>query len=41
MTLTSLWSIITKILDISIVWFMFYFILKNINNNVKMVLIVN
>ena len=40
MTLTSLWSIITKILDISIVWFMFYFILKNIKNNVKMVLIV-
>lgn len=39
MTLASLWAIFTKILDISIVWFMFYFILKNIKNNVKMVLI--
>ena len=40
MTLTTLWSIITKILDISIVWLMFYFILKNVKNNIKMVLIV-
>lgn len=39
MTLASLWAIVTKILDICIVWFMFYFILKNIKNNVKMVLI--
>lgn len=39
MTLAGLWSIFTKILDICIVWFMFYFILKNIKNNVKMVLI--
>jgi len=39
LTLASLWAIFTKILDISIVWFMFYFILKNIKNNVKMVLI--
>lgn len=39
MTLASIWAIFTKILDISIVWFMFYFILKNIKNNVKMVLI--
>ncbi len=40
MTLTSFWSIVTKILDISIVWLMFYFILKNVKNNVKMILIV-
>ena len=40
MTLTTIWSLFTKILDICIVWFLFYFILKNIRNNVKMVLIV-
>ncbi len=40
MTLSSIWSIITKIIDISVVWLMFYYILKNIKNNVKMVLIV-
>lgn len=40
MTLSSVWSIITKIIDISLVWLMFYYILKNIKNNVKMVLIV-
>lgn len=39
MTFTSVWSIITKVLDISLVWLMFYYILKNIKNNVKMVLI--
>ena len=39
MTLAGLWSIFTKILDICIVWLLFYFILKNIKNNVKMVLI--
>lgn len=39
MTLASLWSIITKILDISLVWLMFYYILKNLKNNVKLVLI--
>ncbi len=39
MTLVGLWSIFTKILDICIVWLLFYFILKNIKNNVKMVLI--
>lgn len=40
MTLQTLWSIFTKIIDISLVWLMFYYILKNIKNNVKMVLIV-
>lgn len=39
MTLTSLWGILTKIIDICIVWLMFYFILKNLKNNVKLVLI--
>lgn len=40
MTLMTLWSLFTKILDICIVWFLFYFILKSIRNNVKMILIV-
>ena len=40
MTLTSIWSIITKIMDISIVWLMLYYILKNVRNNVRMSLIV-
>lgn len=39
MTWSSILSIITKILDISIVWIMFYYIFKNLKNNVKMVLI--
>ena len=39
MTLATVWSIITKILDICIVWIMFYVVLKNLKNNVKMVLI--
>ena len=40
MTLSSVWSIVSKIIDISLVWLMFYYILKNIKNNVKMDLIV-
>ncbi len=40
MSLLTLWSLFTKVLDICIVWILFYFILKNIRNNVKMVLIV-
>ena len=39
MTLLSLWNIISKIIDISIVWFIFYYLLKNLKNNVKLVLI--
>ncbi len=39
MTLANIWDIITKIIDIGIVWLVFYFILKNIKNNIKMVLI--
>ena len=40
MNLTQVWSIVTKIIDISILWLAFYYILKNIKNNIKMVLIV-
>ena len=39
MTLTNVWSAVTKIIDISIVWYMVYYILKNAKNNVKMGLI--
>lgn len=39
MTFSMIWEIITKIIDIGIVWIVFYFILKNIKNNIKMVLI--
>ncbi len=39
MTISSLWDIITKIIDISIVWLMFYYLLKNLKNNIKLVLI--
>lgn len=39
LTLTTVWSSVTKILDICIIWFMLYFLLKNLKNNVKMVLI--
>lgn len=40
MSLATIWSLFTKVLDICIVWILFYFILKSIRNNVKMVLIV-
>lgn len=39
MTLTSVWNLITKIIDICIVWYIVYFLLKNLKNNIKMVLI--
>jgi len=39
MTLNSILTIIQKIIDISLVWFVFYFLLKNLRNNVKMVLL--
>ena len=38
-TITDILSIIRKIADISLVWLIFYFILKNIKNNVKLSLI--
>ena len=40
MTLNDIWTIFTKIVDILIVWIAFYYILKNVKNNIKMVLIV-
>ena len=39
MTLTTVWSVVTKILDICLIWIMFYYIFKSFKNNVKMVLI--
>lgn len=39
MTLAAIWSVVTKILDICIIWVMFYFLFKSLKNNVKMVLI--
>ena len=39
MIVSTLWTILTKVIDICLVWIMFYFIFKNIKNNVKMVLI--
>ena len=39
MIISTIWTILTKVLDICLVWIMFYFIFKNIKNNVKMVLI--
>ena len=40
MNLTAIWEIFTKLLDICVVWIAFYYILKNVKNNIKMVLIV-
>lgn len=39
MTLTAVLSLFRKLLDVSIVWMIFYYILKRIRTNVKMVLI--
>jgi diadenylate cyclase len=38
-TLSDVLTIIRKLVDISLVWFIFYYILKNIKNNVKLSLI--
>lgn len=38
-TMTDVLSIVKKVIDISLVWLIFYFILKNIKNNVKLSLI--
>ena len=40
MNLSTVWDIFTKVLDICFVWMAFYYILKNVKNNIKMVLIV-
>ena len=39
MTLTDVIGIVRRVVDIALVWMMFYFILKNIRNNVKLSLI--
>ena len=39
-TVTDVISIIQKVIDVSLVWLIFYFILKNIKNNVKLSLII-
>lgn len=39
MTLPSIWGIITKVIDICIVWFIFYYLLKSLRNNIKMSLL--
>ena len=38
-TLDSVLSVVNKIVDILLVWLMFYYILKNIKNNVKLTLL--
>ncbi len=38
-TLNTVISIIKKLIDVSLVWLIFYYILKNIRNNVKLTLI--
>lgn len=38
-TMSDILSLLRKIVDISLVWFIFYYILKNIKNNVKLSLI--
>ena len=39
MSINSLLVILQKIIDISLVWMLVYFILKNIKNNVKIILL--
>lgn len=39
MTLTEIYTIFTKVLDVGILWFIFYYIMKYIRKNVKLTLI--
>ena len=39
MTVSSVITVIQKVIDISIVWLLIYWVLKNLKNNIKMVLI--
>ncbi len=39
MTLSQIYSIFTKVLDVAILWFILYYMLKYIKNNVKLTLI--
>lgn len=36
--LSDILNVLRKLVDISLVWFIFYYILKNIKNNVKLTL---
>lgn len=38
-TLNDIWTIVRELVDISLVWFIFYFILKNVKNNLKLSLL--
>ena len=40
MTWDSIWTIIRNIIDIAIVWIIFYYVFKNFKNNVKMSLLI-
>jgi len=40
MTIDIIWTIIRKVIDISLVWLVFYYILKSVRNNVKMTLLI-
>ncbi len=40
MTISTIWSIFTKIIDVCVVWMLVYYIIKNVKNNVKMIMIV-
>lgn len=39
MTISVVLSLLTKVIDIAIIWLMFYYIIKSLKNNVKMILI--
>ena len=39
MTVSSLITVVQKIIDISLVWIIIYTVLKSLRNNVKMILI--
>ena len=39
MSFNSIITILQKIIDVSLVWVLIYFVLKNLKNNVKLVLI--
>ncbi len=39
MTISVVLSLLTKAIDIAIIWLMFYYIIKSLKNNVKMILI--
>ncbi len=40
MTLDTLWNIVKKVIDISLVWLVIYYILKSVRNNLKMTLLI-